>query len=213
MSPIPNDLTPSSLICFYGVQAGDTLASIAKLFGVAPGVLLDMNGLADTSGVKVGLKLAIPDVPTGPVAIAKAYVGKAPTSIPSRDRPIFVWPSIGPITTPFGVPGSDWIGGYHMGLDVGAPMSAPIRATCDGNVEFAGPDLQHGYGNHVILDHGGGYETLYAHMSVIHTVVGKTVRQGDLIGEVGATGYAFGPHLHFEVRLNTEKVDPAFYLP
>lgn len=100
----------------------------------------------------------------------------------------------------------DWRG--HHGVDYAAPSGTPIHATADGVVEFKGQ--QNGYGNVVILKHHGGYSTLYAHQSrfAANLKKGDSVSQGDLIGYVGATGWATGPHLHYEFRVNKKPIDP-----
>lgn len=99
-----------------------------------------------------------------------------------------------------------WIG--HRGVDYAAPSGTPIHATADGLVEFSG--WQNGYGNVVILKHCKNYSTLYAHQSRIASSVvkGARVTQGQLVGYVGATGWATGPHLHYELRINNQPVDP-----
>ncbi len=94
----------------------------------------------------------------------------------------------------------------HTGIDMGAPTGAPIYAAADGVVVIAGE--QGGYGNTVVIDHGDGIATLYAHQSAIGVVVGDLVEAGDVIGFVGSTGFSTGPHLHFEVRLNGTPIDP-----
>ncbi len=100
----------------------------------------------------------------------------------------------------------------HSGVDIGSSTGNPIWAAKDGRVIFAG--WKGGYGNTVILVHGdGAVATLYAHMSVIHASNGDSVDQGETIGEIGSTGWSTGPHLHFEVRVNGDPTDPAFFLP
>ncbi len=99
----------------------------------------------------------------------------------------------------------------HAGMDLGAGRGTPIAAASDGVVIFAG--TQGGYGRTVIVDHGGGVTTLYAHMSEIGSSNGQTVGRGDIVGLVGATGTATGNHLHFEVRVNGGPVNPRNYLP
>ena len=96
----------------------------------------------------------------------------------------------------------------HKGIDFAAPTGTPIRATGDGHVEFAGG--QGGYGNMVVLQHGGSYSTAYAHMSRIapHIRRGAKVSQGDIIGYVGTSGWSTGPHLHYELRVNNDARDP-----
>ena len=117
------------------------------------------------------------------------------------------WPASGPVTSEFGY---RW-GRLHAGLDVGAGYGAPIRAAKDGVVISAGS--QGGYGNCVIIDHGGGLTTLYAHMSRIAAGDGADVAAGDLIGYVGSTGHSTGPHLHFETRVGGSPQNPRRYLP
>ena len=95
---------------------------------------------------------------------------------------------------------------FHSGIDIAAPRGTPIMAAADGIVELAG--RKGGYGNCVIIDHGNGLKTLYAHMSRIHVRAGDAVGRADLIGEVGSTGRSVGPHCHFEIHENGEKVNP-----
>lgn len=99
---------------------------------------------------------------------------------------------------------------FHPGLDFAAPTGTPIYATGDGVVSFAGQNGD-GYGNHVIIDHGFGYETLYGHMSKIKARRGQHVIRGQVIGYVGSTGKSTGPHCHYEVIKNGIKVDPVYY--
>ncbi|MEW6469168.1 MAG: peptidoglycan DD-metalloendopeptidase family protein [Bacteroidota bacterium] len=96
---------------------------------------------------------------------------------------------------------------FHPGMDFAAPMGTPIYATGDGFVERADANAQ-GYGNHVVLNHGFGYQTLYAHMSKIAVTVGQKVKRGQVIGYVGSTGLSTAPHVHYEVIKNGEKVNP-----
>lgn len=98
----------------------------------------------------------------------------------------------------------------HAGLDFSAPQGTPIYATADGTVVTAG-DLSNGYGRHVIINHGYGYETLYGHMYRVKSRSGQRVKRGDLIGYVGNTGKSTGPHCHYEVRKNGQKLDPVYF--
>jgi murein DD-endopeptidase MepM/ murein hydrolase activator NlpD len=98
----------------------------------------------------------------------------------------------------------------HTGIDFGATTGTPIRAAADGVVVVAGE--RGGYGNTVILDHGNALATLYAHQSRIAVAEGQSVAKGAIVGYVGSTGLATGPHLHFEVRVNGNPVDPMRYL-
>jgi murein DD-endopeptidase MepM/ murein hydrolase activator NlpD len=99
---------------------------------------------------------------------------------------------------------------FHAGLDFTAPQGTPIYATADGRVKLAGFS-DGGYGNHVIIDHGYGYETLYGHMVRVKARRGKTVKRGEIIGWVGNTGKSTGPHCHYEVHKNGNPVDPVYY--
>jgi murein DD-endopeptidase MepM/ murein hydrolase activator NlpD len=117
----------------------------------------------------------------------------------------FIWPVSGPVTSGFG-----WRWGrMHEGIDIGAACGTPIRAAASGTIVYAG--WMDGYGNIVIIDHGGGIGTAYAHQSAIY-VGGGSVSQGQTIGAVGSTGHSTGCHLHFEVRVNGIPVDPLGYL-
>lgn len=122
------------------------------------------------------------------------------------------WPVNGRVTSPFGYRIHPILGTrkLHTGIDFGAATGAPIAAAGDGIVVIAGP--YGGYGNAVVIDHGGGLATLYAHQSVVKVSVRATVSRGQTIGAVGCTGLCTGPHLHFETRVNGVPVNPTTYL-
>jgi murein DD-endopeptidase MepM/ murein hydrolase activator NlpD len=141
--------------------------------------------------------------------IRSAQASAAPTysatagSTPSASG--LIWPVSGPVVSPFG-----WRWGrMHEGIDIGAGYGTPIVAAASGTVIYAG--WMGGYGNLIIIDHGGGIATAYGHQSSF-AVGGGAVSQGQVIGYVGCTGHCFGPHLHFEVRVNGSPVDPLGYL-
>jgi murein DD-endopeptidase MepM/ murein hydrolase activator NlpD len=116
------------------------------------------------------------------------------------------WPVQGPITSPFG-----WRWGrMHEGIDIGVGYGTPIRAAAAGTVIYCG--WEEGYGNLVVIDHGGNLATAYGHQSSIAVSCGESVTQGQVIGYVGCTGHCTGPHLHFEVRVDGNPVDPLGYL-
>ena len=117
-----------------------------------------------------------------------------------------IWPVNGPVTSPYGY---RW-GRLHAGIDIGVPEGTPIHAAASGTVVLA--SWNGGYGNYTCIDHGGGLATCYAHQSAFATSVGAHVSQGQVIGYVGNTGHSFGAHLHFEVRINGNPVDPLGYL-
>jgi len=124
-----------------------------------------------------------------------------------------IWPVDGPVVSGFG---SRTINGsyeYHPGIDIAVPSGTPIRAADDGTVIFTEPESSSGgYGNYTCIDHGGGLSTCYAHQSSFAVSAGQRVSQGQVIGYSDCTGYCFGPHLHFEVRINGEVTDPMAYL-
>ena len=124
-----------------------------------------------------------------------------------------IWPVNGPVVSGFG---SRTINGsyeYHPGIDIAVPSGTPIRAAATGTVIFTEPESSSGgYGNYTCIDHGGGLSTCYAHQETFAVSAGQHVSQGQIIGYSDCTGYCFGPHLHFEVRINGEVTDPMAYL-
>jgi murein DD-endopeptidase MepM/ murein hydrolase activator NlpD len=98
----------------------------------------------------------------------------------------------------------------HAGLDFAAPQGTPIYATADGTVITAG-NTNNGYGNHVVINHGYGYETLYGHMVKVKARAGESVKRGEVIGWVGSTGKSTGPHCHYEVHKNGQKINPVYF--
>jgi murein DD-endopeptidase MepM/ murein hydrolase activator NlpD len=118
----------------------------------------------------------------------------------------FIWPCDGVVVSGFGM---RW-GRTHEGIDIGCAYGTPNRAAAAGTVIYAG--WLGGYGNLVVVDHGNGLSTAYAHASSILVSVGQSVSQGQTVSLVGSTGHSSGPHLHFEVRLNGVAVDPLPYL-
>ena len=138
-------------------------------------------------------------------AAQRASTSSAPSdATPSSSG--LIWPVNGPVTSPFGM---RW-GRMHTGIDIGVPYGTPIHASASVTVIYAG--WMGGYGNLVVIDHGRGLATAYAHQSRIAVSNGQSVSQGEVIGYVGCTGHCFGPHLHFEVRVNGQPVDPLGYL-
>jgi murein DD-endopeptidase MepM/ murein hydrolase activator NlpD len=139
---------------------------------------------------------------------AALLAGRAAPPAPSTGD--FSWPVSGPITSPFGYRSDPYGGGgseFHPGLDIGAPMGATVTAAAGGTIIYAA--AYGGYGNAVIIDHGNGVSSLYGHLSQIFVAEHQEVQRGQAIGAVGMTGRATGPHLHFEVRVNGQPVDPA----
>ena len=183
----------------YTVVSGDTLSDIADMFGISSTAIASANGLGDPNSLREGQQLVIP---------ARAE----PTGRGGR-RLSFVWPAFGNVTGYFHERANLWVKGYHEGLDLGAGWGSVVRAAEDGIVVEADTGWNSGYGTYVKIDHGGGMITLYGHLSQLAVKPWQEVRRGQLIGYVGSTGASTGPHLHFEVRVDGEKVDPLLYLP
>ena len=123
-----------------------------------------------------------------------------------------IWPVDGVLMSSYGERTDPFSGegAYHAGVDISSPMGTPARATADGIVIFA--DRSGGYGRLVIVDHGNGYETYYAHLSRFDVIPGQEIRQGEPVGAVGATGRVTAPHLHYEVRVRRAPVNPYRFL-
>lgn len=145
-----------------------------------------------------------------PVAISAVLQGCASTrgvesSVVPRGWPVPYDEAV--VTSHFGVPRGR---SRHEGIDLSVPAGTPARATADGRITFAGRSGD--FGRLVVIDHGGGYETRYAHLKSIEVKQGRTVERGQIIGRVGKSGNATGHHLHYEVRLQGTPVDPRSYL-
>ena len=139
-----------------------------------------------------------------PAPASPSAPASVPSSMPSSQG--FIWPVNGPVTSGFG-----WRWGrMHEGIDIGVPSGTPIHAAAGGTVIYCG--WMGGYGNLIVIDHGGGLATAYGHQSSLAVGCGTGVSQGQVVGYVGCTGHCFGDHLHFEVRINGSAVDPLGYL-
>jgi murein DD-endopeptidase MepM/ murein hydrolase activator NlpD len=122
-----------------------------------------------------------------------------------------IWPVDGPVVSGFGsrFGGSE----FHEGIDIAVPSGTPIRAAASGTVIFTEPEsASGGYGNFTCIDHGGGLSTCYAHQESFAVSAGQQVSQGEIIGYSDCTGHCFGPHVHFEVRIDGAPTDPMGYL-
>lgn len=147
------------------------------------------------------------------LAAARAAARRAAGIVGPETAPgQLAWPVTGTITSPFGMRPNPFGGGaeFHQGLDIAAPMGTTVTAAASGVVLSAG--WYGGYGNYILIDHGGGMSTGYGHLSQIFVSSGQQVQKGQAIGAVGSTGMSTGPHLHFEVRIGGKPTDPAAYL-
>lgn len=198
-------------IANHTVAPGETVYHIAHEYGVSTDSLMTANDLTDPRDLRVGQVLGIPgagvDDAAMPPASASAFGLPDPWSIPRADRQ-FAWPvTAGVVSSPFGMRN----GAMHEGVDIAAPAGTPIQAADDGEVIYVG--RLHGYGNVILLQHSGGYVTVYAHNQRNLVNVGESVTRGQQIAEMGASGRTSGPNLHFEVRLNNQAQNPIAYLP
>jgi murein DD-endopeptidase MepM/ murein hydrolase activator NlpD len=192
---------------YHQVGGTDTLEAIAAAYSVEPQVIIDypLNNLdADNQQISEGEWLIVPGgtKPYVPRTVV-AYSGPIPEDA-NKGTGIFGWPTAGQITQGF------W--DRHRALDIGSWDGAPVVAADSGYVVAAGWD-DSGYGRTVVIDHGNGFQTLYAHMQVYYVEAGTSVAKGEQIGEVGSTGNSTGPHLHFEIRQNANQRNPFGFLP
>lgn len=199
----------------YTIKRGDTLASIIKKYGGEVNATIEANHLAAADAIEVGQEIIIPGgeppappAPTRRQLLTQVYSGPGsstpPPSAPSS-RARFIWPTTNHRINQY------FRGRYHTGIDVEGTYSSPIYAAAAGTVIFAAHDRS-GYGLHIVINHGNGYETLYAHASKIFVNVGTRVRQGQTIAMVGSTGRSTGTHLHYEIRAGGGFLNPfSFY--
>lgn len=188
----------------HKVRKGDTVYSIAKKYDIEAQQIVDFpfNTFTndETFKLAIGQILIVPDgvMPKAGVAPrTRQLTPDAGTVVASGN---FVWPSSGRITQRF-----VW---YHKGIDIANKAMPNALAADSGTVVGAGWLDGYGYGNRVIIDHGNGYRTLYAHLSSVYVVAGQTVVRGDAIGRLGSTGRSTGIHLHFEVLRNGVYINP-----
>jgi murein DD-endopeptidase MepM/ murein hydrolase activator NlpD len=201
---------------YHRVGTGETLYRIGKAYGIPYRDLARVNDIEPPYTIQKGSRLFIPgadrQLPVTtitPRAMAAARPKSAasgkPTGAASSVR--FVWPARGKVTSSFGRRGPS----HHDGIDISAPRGTEIRAARDGKVIFS--DRLSGYGNVIIVEHGGGFASVYAHNDRNLVRTGSRIRAGQKIGTVGATGRTSGPHLHFEIRKDNVARDPLWYLP
>ncbi|HBV96210.1 MAG: hypothetical protein JL50_01540 [Peptococcaceae bacterium BICA1-7] len=180
----------------YSVVPGDTLYCIALKSGIPAKEISRANGLRDEDLLIIGQRLIIPGMQ---ISRGGLYAGSNTRGLPVGEME---WPAVGWISSPFGFRD----GKPHEGVDIAANYGTPIKASMSGRVVFAGP--RGTYGLAVILDHGEGLRTLYAHSSKILVSEGEWVNKGQVIALVGNTGKSRGPHLHMEVLINGLPYDP-----
>lgn len=192
---------------YHTVAKNDTLEKIAKAYKVKPEAIIKypLNRLdARNPTITVGQKLIVPGGKKEiPVPQVQVYRGPVPPGA-KKGTGRFVWPTSGYLTQGFKA--------LHRAIDIALATGAPIKAADTGYIVAAGWSND-GYGNYIVIDHGNGFQTLYAHLSKIFVKPGDVVGQGTIIGHMGSTGRSTGPHLHFEIRKGGIQLNPLSYLP
>jgi len=221
---VATDKPPKKRGVYHTVQSGESVYRVSKMYGVPQEKVIRSNKIKDVTKVKVGEVLFIPGArkvrsdPGSSPAVSNSSrtpSGKAipppPTrSVHTRCPPgsiKFTMPAEGKLSSGFGIRN----GRQHDGIDITNKIGTPIKAAADGVVIYSG--RLGGYGLIVILKHEGSFKTIYAHNRKNLVKKGDTVRQGQTIVELGQSGNATGPHLHFEIRCGQDATDPVPYLP
>jgi murein DD-endopeptidase MepM/ murein hydrolase activator NlpD len=191
---------------YHTVIQGDTLESIARQYKAEVSAIIECeyNNLESPYNISLGQKLIVPGgkKPYEP-RVVHVYSGSIPEGA-TRGTGGFVWPTSGVITQKY------W--DRHKAIDIGAPTGTSVVAADSGYVVETGWS-EYGYGRYAVIDHGNGFQTLYAHLHTILVEIGQSVGKGTRIGSVGTTGNTTGPHLHFEIRYNGVQRNPFGYLP
>jgi murein DD-endopeptidase MepM/ murein hydrolase activator NlpD len=192
---------------YHKIKKGDTIAKIAKQYKVQPEAIVNFewNKLdGPNATLTPGEYLIVPGGRKPFVTrTVSVYRGPVPKNA-KKGTGAFVWPVSGVITQGY------WNG--HRALDIASWLGNPVKAADSGYVVFAGWDRT-GYGNLIVINHGNGYVTYYAHLSAIYVRVGESVGRGQQIGAVGSTGRSTGSHLHFEIRYRGVQRNPLGFLP
>ena len=196
----------------YKVKSMDTVSSIAKFYNVEELAIIETNKLVDNSRLKIGQQLIIPGGKKNSYVQSRtsSYSGLAAISDllkPKVAKPFagnkMNWPTVGYRITQY----YSW---RHHAVDIANKIGTPIYAADAGVIEVIG--WGRGYGNQIVIDHGGGKKTRYAHLSKFYVKKGQAIDKGEVIGVMGSTGWSTGPHLHFEVIINNIKYNPLNYI-
>jgi murein DD-endopeptidase MepM/ murein hydrolase activator NlpD len=197
---------------YHVVEKHQTLYRICKTYGVDIKEVASLNGITDPSKMQTGQRIFIPGAKR--VLKVEIYIDDVVAEPGEKEREKiaykklnFVWPVKGKITDTF----NDTESKRHQGIDIPSPPGTPVKASSSGTVIYSGNTIK-GYGNLIILRHSEEFVTVYAHNQVNLVEEGGWVERGQIIGKVGQTGRATGPHLHFEIRKNNKAVDPLSYL-
>jgi murein DD-endopeptidase MepM/ murein hydrolase activator NlpD len=197
---------------YHEVRQGENLYRIGKAYGISHRELARVNNIAEPDRLEVGQRIFVPGgqrvLPVDVITPKRALVEAPEIREFPRGRGIFIWPlASGTLTSTFGPRGQS----FHDGIDIGAPPGTPVRAARDGSVIYS--DTLRGYGNVVIVEHTGGYATVYAHNELNLVHAGDRVRQGQAVARLGRSGRTSGPNLHFEIRKDNFARNPVYFLP
>jgi LysM repeat protein len=181
------------------VKRGDSLTSIAQTYAVSANAIADANNL-ESATIHPKQELFIPGARMKQFELKKIL------------GDLFAYPTAGRLTSSFGMRPDPFTGvrRFHNGIDLAGPLGTPVVSAMAGKVAKIG--VHPTYGRYIIISHSGGYQTWYAHLQKAFAEQGKTVAQGQLIGEMGNTGYSTGPHLHFSIFKDGSPVDPLKFL-
>ncbi|MDD5222628.1 MAG: M23 family metallopeptidase [bacterium] len=215
---------------YHRVKPGENLFRISRAYGVDLQDLAELNNITNVDQIKAGQKVFIPGA-SGEVVVYIPEPGSEPAQPPAREervtvnppprkepeeptprikleKGIFEWPVRGMISSRFGYRD----GKIHDGIDIRAKEGTPVKAAAPGKVIFSSDEIR-SYGNLIIIKHESRFSTVYAHNRKNLVREGTLVKKGEVIAEVGITGRASAPHLHFEIREGKKPRNPEFFLP
>lgn len=195
---------------YHTVERHQTLYRICKTYGVDLREVASLNGISDPGRIQVGQRIFIPGARK--VLKVDIYIEDVVEESGKREKRVdtklkFIWPVEGKLTDRF----DETEGKRHMGIDISSPTGTPIKASCGGRVIYSGNTIR-GYGNLILIRHSEDYVSVYAHNEINLVDEGEYVEAGQVIGRIGRTGQATGPHLHFEIRKNNRPFDPLLIL-
>jgi murein DD-endopeptidase MepM/ murein hydrolase activator NlpD len=195
---------------YHVVERHQTFYRICKTYRVDLNEVASLNGIADPSKIQTGQRIFIPGAKK--VLKVEIYIDDVAAEQGEKSKIAykkldFIWPVEGKITNVFEEAESR----RHQGIDISSPIGTPIKASNAGKVIYSNNGIK-GYGNLIILRHSEEYVTVYAHNQVNLVEEGMWAEKGQIIGKVGQTGRATGPHLHFEIRKNNKPLDPFLFL-
>jgi len=203
-------LPPGKGGVYHRVERHQTLYRICKTYGVDLKTVASLNRISDPSKIQAGQRIFIPGarkVLNVEIAIDDVAAESAEKERGGHKKPDFIWPVEGRIADLF----QESEDKRHQGIDISCALGTPVKASSAGKVIYSNNRIK-GYGNLVILRHSEEFVTIYAHHQANLTEEGDWVEKGQIIGRVGKTGRATGPHLHFEIRRNNKAVDPLLFL-